>query len=287
MIEDFHKVPAEEKTKVAQALKVFSDLGADYPSLKIVAVGATETAREVVEYDREMSNRVAEVLVPMMTDAELHEILTNGEQLLNLDMTEIRDEISGFSVGLASVCHHLALNACLAAHVEATATEVVALTAEDLAKATSRYVDESSDTLKGTFDRALVRHKVRRFDNCRLILAALAAASPEGLLHAEPLTSIRAKHADYPPGNLTSYLRQLVGEERGSVLRHGTDGRFRFAEPLYHAYAQARLDAKIPQNREQSVVWDALKSSLQVFITNYRDAEVSGVQVTFGPPQRG
>ena len=54
-----------------------------------------------------------------------------------------------------------------------------------------RYVRESSDTLKASFDQALRRHKVRKFDNCRLILSALAYGPAEGLLHNEVLAKIR------------------------------------------------------------------------------------------------
>ena len=44
---------------------------------------------------------------------------------------------------------------------------------------------------KASFDQALRRHKVRKFDNCRLILSALAYGPAEGLLHNEVLAEIR------------------------------------------------------------------------------------------------
>ena len=46
VIEDFHKVADEVKTPLAQALKVFCDLARDYREVKIVAIGATDTARQ-------------------------------------------------------------------------------------------------------------------------------------------------------------------------------------------------------------------------------------------------
>ncbi len=85
VIEDFHKVAADQKTFLAQSLKVFCDLARDLRYVKIIAIGATDTAREVIEYDQEMANRVAEVHVPLMTDEETRSILTGGEALLNVD----------------------------------------------------------------------------------------------------------------------------------------------------------------------------------------------------------
>jgi GTPase SAR1 family protein len=58
VIEDFHKVPEEQKRPLAQSLKIFSDLAGEFSLVKIIAIGATDTAREVVRYEREMAHRV-------------------------------------------------------------------------------------------------------------------------------------------------------------------------------------------------------------------------------------
>jgi hypothetical protein len=134
---------------------------------------------------------------------------------------------------------HLALNACLANGLEHTAENLQILDNSDLTQAIERYVDESSDTVKGVFDRAMRRHRVRRYDNCRLIITAIAEGPAGGMQHSEILSAIRASHPQYPPSNLTSYLRELRAESRGEILRQGLDGRYCFAEPLYYAYAQA------------------------------------------------
>ena len=239
IIEDFHKVPAQEKVPLAQAFKIFSDMGAQYPALRIVAIGATDAAREVVEYDREMANRVAEILVPLMTDAELITILDNGAQLMNCSLETLKSDIVRFSSGLPSVCHHLALNACLSAGLEVEAADMQVLGNDHLKEAISRYVDESSDTVKGVFDQALRRYRIRKYDNCRMILAAVARGGPNGMQNGEIYSAIREDHPEYPQSNLTTYLRELTSEDRGRILTQGVDGRYRFAEPLYYAYAQA------------------------------------------------
>jgi len=46
-----------------------------------------DTARQVVDYDKEMKERVAEIAVPLMTEEELFSIITKGEQLLNIRFT--------------------------------------------------------------------------------------------------------------------------------------------------------------------------------------------------------
>ena len=50
------------------------DLADEYEELKIIALGAVGTARQVVEYDPEMRNRIAEIPVELMTEKEIESI---------------------------------------------------------------------------------------------------------------------------------------------------------------------------------------------------------------------
>ena len=43
VVEDFDKMPAAQKVPFAQSLKIFSDISTDYPDVKTVTIGATET----------------------------------------------------------------------------------------------------------------------------------------------------------------------------------------------------------------------------------------------------
>jgi len=261
VLEDFHKVPTAEKVALAQTLKVFSDLSAEFPALRIVAIGATDTAREVVQYDREMANRVAEIRVPLMTEAELMRVLVNGSSLMNVAAVGVYDSIVKFSSGLASTCHHLALNACLAAGIEATPSVTERLTQGHLNKAITRYVDESSDTLKALFEGALRRQRVRKYDNARLIISALADGPLEGISTSQIISHIRKVHPDYPTGNATTYLRRLTGNGQGGVIKQAPDGRFRLAEPMFHSYAQILL-GKRNTDPFSVQLWEAIDSIL-------------------------
>ena len=53
VLEDFHKIDDGEKKKLSQIMKIFMDMAVDYNDLKIIAIGAVGTAREVVAYDSE------------------------------------------------------------------------------------------------------------------------------------------------------------------------------------------------------------------------------------------
>ena len=265
VLEDFHKVPQAEKTKISQIMKVFTDTAAEYSDLKIVAIGAVDAARQVIQYDPEMRNRVAEIAVPLMTEAETCELMYNGERLLNTNFGSIKIDIAAYSSGLAAVCHQLGLNICFAANIMETCPRTFTFTEEQLREAQERYVNDASDTLKAVFDLALKQERKRRFDNARLILRALTELGHQGGSHGDIFARIREGEPTYPAGNLTSYLRELISSKRGEILRYdSTSGKYFFSDPLYLSYLQCHFAPETKFKRYTSfitslVIGDLLK----------------------------
>jgi energy-coupling factor transporter ATP-binding protein EcfA2 len=262
--EDFHKVPRAEKARVAQMMKVFMDTAAEFPDVRIVAVGAVDSAREVVQYDPEMRNRVAEVAVPLMTPDELDELLKKGESLLKIRLGRLRHEISKYSSGLAAVCHQLGLNICFAAGIHETCNEEMVITEADLRAALERYLSDASDTLKAVFELAMKQQRVRTFDNARLILRAMARLGDSGGSHAEILKIIREAEPKFPASNLTAYLSELQSSKRAEILRYSAaSGKYFFSDPLYLAYSQCLL---VPPKKD---AWKIRLMDFDFDVTNF------------------
>ncbi len=268
VLEDFHKMSTPEKVRVAQAMKVFMDMADSYPDVRLVLIGAVDTAREVIEYDREMHNRVSEVRVPLMDDQEIRQVLVKGEALLNVIFHgNLKSEISRYANGVASVAHQLGLNLCFAANIAETCDKRFEFDTHHLESAIARYVQDSADTLKAAFGRALRRERIRRFDNTRLILTALADSGADGARHSELLAAIRKIEPDYPSGNLTNYLLELQCQYRGGLIRYEADsGRYAFSNPLYFTYALLTLSSDDRARREAATEGELSKILFATFI---------------------
>ncbi len=246
VLEDFHKIDSSEKVKLAQVMKMFMDMSDRYDDLKIIAIGAVDTARQVVEYDPEMRNRVSEIYVPLMTDVELRQIIERGEQLLNFSIPHnIKRNIVKYSNGLASVCHQLCLNICFAADIHESLSKHVIIDDSVLEAAVLQYLDDTSDTIKSAFDRAFRQFRKRKFDNGKLILESLLKYHQDGATHAEILEKIRHNNPAYPTGNLTAYLKQLTTNDRGAIIRYDSySGKYSFTDPSYRAFAMTLLESQ-------------------------------------------
>jgi hypothetical protein len=258
VLEDFHKIDDAEKPKLSQLMKVFMDMSDDFPSLKVVALGAVDTARQVVDYDTEMKNRVAEIRVELMEQSEILEIIARGEAALNLTFTpSIKTSIANYSAGLASVCHHLCLNMCDAAGVTGTRVEPYAIPPECFKEAMRLYVEEASDSIKSSFDKALRRERMNKFDNAKIILQTLCRFGDEGASRAELLQKIRATHAKFPNSNLEHYLKKLQREEYGALIRFSAlSNCYAFADPFYRVFAMVLYEESSTHRSEERIAME-------------------------------
>lgn len=156
VLEDFHKITGENKTKIAQLMKVFMDMSINYDELKIIAIGAVSTARQVVEYDNELSGRVSEIKVPIMDNDEIEKIINKGEKLLNIHFSkETKEKIIKYSCGSPTICHQICLNICFNELVYQTSNKKIFFETTHLDLALEKYLEEKTDTLTSTFDKAV------------------------------------------------------------------------------------------------------------------------------------
>lgn len=239
VIEDFHKVEESEKQKLSQLMKIFMDCGADYPNLKIITLGAVQTARQVVEYDDEMRNRVSEIEVNLMDADEILEIINTGEKRLNIEFSpNIKNLIAKYSRGLPAVCHQLCLNACNAHGLTSTSIAKTKITNDDIRKAIETYVEETSDSIRSKFEKALKTNRKSKYHHAKIALEALIKFPDTGTGRFDLLKKIQKEIPSYTDISLKRALSTLTQTASGELLRYSQNsGLYAFSDPLYHVYA--------------------------------------------------
>jgi len=237
VIEDFHKLKSDVKKKLAQLMKVFMDLSDYYPKLKIIALGAKNTAREVVQLDSEMQNRVSEIYVPLMEQGEIEKIVTKGCSLLNIEITKSTlEDVIKHSNGVASICHHLCLLMCESISIERTDTNdsQFLLDFDDFNYAVSEYIEQESDTLKSCFQNAL------KINNSHKVIQSLVDSDHDGL-HFDEIKNFINDHFDSVKINaqeLKTILSKLTDKESSYILMFDDKSdTFCFRDPFHKMFA--------------------------------------------------
>lgn len=235
IIEDFHKVAQEEKIKLAQIMKLFVDMANEYNDVKIIVIGAAETGSEVVECDSELNNRVMEIGISLLTSTEIMDILNTGMELLNIQFEdELKDKIVKYSNSLATIAHQLAYNVCYINNILETQKRLITLQITELEEALSLFVSDKEDTFKKLYNK-ITEQRSGKYHNVELILKAMVELPGNEILQHDILLKIYESNPDYPPSNLSAYLKKLLSSECEEVLRLNA-GRYNFSDPFFKAY---------------------------------------------------
>ncbi|WP_445712114.1 hypothetical protein [Flavobacterium sp.] len=261
ILEDFHKIKGDDKIKTSQLMKVFMDMSEEYEDLKIIALGAVGTARQVIEYDKEMNNRVAEIFIPYMKPNEIESIINTGEKLLNILFSkEVKSKIIKYSCGLPSICHQLCLNICFNKKIHETSKTKISINIEDLDKAISKLVEEKSDTLKSEFDKSIKVGNGVKINIPKIILENCLELNKDEFSHLEIFNQI--KKYSITESNLTKSLSELCIPIRSEILIYDENSNlYRFNNLFLKAYAYLRLKEEITKNENAELENKNLKEA--------------------------
>lgn len=237
IIEDFHKVSDSEKTKISQTLKLFMDMAEEYPTLKIVVVGAAEHGYEIVAHDKELNNRISEISVPLLEEAEIKKIIEKGCLALNIKFeNELMQKIAKYSNCLATIAHQLAYNLCYNRNVKKTVKSTITISVSELDNAINDFSYEKEDTYEQLYN-TITQQRKGIFQNVEIILKTLSEINSEWITQNELFTEIRKRFPNYPLGNLSTYIKQLTSAKGEETLR-ANSGKISFSDPFFKSYVK-------------------------------------------------
>lgn len=267
VIEDFHKLDIEPKEELSQVMKVFMDVSHEFPKSKIIAVGAVDTARQVVNLDKEMENRVIEVHVPLMTPNELYDIVALGEVHLNIVIEdEVQEKIIAYSSGLASVTHTLCSLACENKKIFYTQRKKIIINNDDLDYAVSEYINGKSDSLRSIYELAIKEKSKRKHESPIKILESILKLDKINFSVNEISSQLLNISKGYKSNNLRKYVNEFISPERGEILKYNKNGdTYSFSTPFIRGYCHIQLDNKKKpklQNAKQKVQGELLQKYL-------------------------
>jgi len=236
IIEDFHKVVHDEKKRIADVVKIFIDNANDYNTVRIICIGAVGTARELIELDNNLNNRVAELNVPLLSDNEIDEIITKGFDLLNIKIEkELRDKIIYYSNNLASITHQLCYDLCYDSKIFKNRYFPKTLKKDAFKEAINAYVRKNSDTFTKIYDAILCQTYGWN------VLKAFEHLEKEYLTFEEIRSSIPSQKRPTEE-ELINYLEQLGSSEYKEVVRlDRASKKYSISSPFFKAFLKMKF----------------------------------------------
>jgi hypothetical protein len=243
IIEDFHKVKSEEKKKIADVIKVFTDASFEYPAVKIVCIGAVGTARELVELDSNLSSRVAEVFVPLLSGDELVQIPKAGFKLLNIECHDsIIQKIAHYSNQLASVCHQICYDICHGKGMRRGGFFKTKVDDTDFTNSVHSYVRKNSDTIAKIYDKCTACDMRKR-----IISVVVRKGKEEFTLSELNLGSRGKSESDW-----SASLSELNSVDYNEVLRFDANSqKYSFSNPFFLAFTKMKMAIERQERAER------------------------------------
>ena len=152
IIDDFHKLPDEEKRRIADFMKVLAD--EEHPNSKVVIVGINEAGRALVQFAHDLGSRLEVIRFETNPDHKVEELLELGESALRIRLN-VKREIVEASNGSFYLAQMLAYNTCLHAGVteELGETKETAVSFESVKGKVLETLDRNYRDLTATFAR--------------------------------------------------------------------------------------------------------------------------------------
>ena len=236
VIDEFDRL-TDKATRVliADTVKLLSDESAN---VTVFIVGVADSVDELMTGHDLIGRALAQIEMPRMEDQEMIDLIV--QRLRRLGMT-----IDGPALwncvfmckGLPYYAHLIGLHAAQAA----CDRKSLRITENDVSVATERAVDNTNQSIRDAFDKAIYSEKSGNIFAYVLASCALATKDKFGRFTAKSvaarLSQITGEKYDVPA--FSYHLNEFCGEVRGTVLQKigkKRQFRFRFREALMESY---------------------------------------------------
>lgn len=250
IIEDFHKVPDEEKKKIADILKIFIDAANDYPNVKIICIGAVGSARELINLDSNLYPRITELHVPLLSGQEIKEIINQGCKLLNISMSDnLIEKISYYSNRLASLTHQMCYDICDSNKIHKQQYKHKRIDDRYFKSAIESYVNKNSDTLKGIYDSSVKRQLAW------YILKTFVKIEKDYIRFSEIQNRVCQKQRSYTDEEIMKELEELSSATVNIIRYDNNSDSYSISTPFWGAFLKMQIaieDANRNNNRNKN-----------------------------------
>ena len=251
LIDELHKASTDFVSDLSKLIKTYGN--ANCSQFKIVLLGTSSNAGELVKYDPGIDRLLQEVHLKSMTHPESEYIVTTGMRSLGIKIDSLTtDKLVKVSVGSPSILQYLSLEV---AELAFERDERKAITL-DIDSALSNYVKTKAARLYSAYAAAI--ETVGEIRYRKQILRAMAEVDDEyvtmEIIRERIITYV---NKDIPSTALSGPLRDLKEDKYGPVLRdvQRPDGLSRitnytaFVDPALKSFIRMQVMREISANR--------------------------------------
>ena len=228
VLENFHYLTLEVQETLAYDLRIFQD-----HHIIFIVLGIWREANRLIQYNGDLLDRVTEVPVEPWEKADFYRVIEKGEQLLNVDFSEVKDSLIEDSFDSVGVVQEICKLCCINAGVHSTVTDKVIIQQDHLDAALEQKAKDYGVRHIRNFE-SFVDIRVRTSTQSgkpslafpyyfiKLLLTHKFDDIQRGLSRATLLDEIRKIHhrpEDVRSGDLGAFLHNLTQHQIGKKIQ--------------------------------------------------------------------
>lgn len=267
IIEDFHKMPNEEKKKIADLLKIFVDNSSKYNRTKIICIGACDSAEELISLDSNLKNRISEVYIPLLSENNILSIIQNGFSLLNVVIPqEEKEKLVYYSARLGTQAHQMCLDICNGVEIYQRSFRQKKLDKNVFKHAIDGFIKHNQGTLTTIYEVA-IKEEIGWY-----VLKTLSRNCREKLPLREIKRHVNVRGRNYSEEEIRLALNELTKPECGVISYNQRTEKYSISSPFWEAFL--RLQFALEQRQKETAMRDRNNTSLRLVNQTSRDADV-------------
>ena len=137
ILENFHYLPLEVQESLAFDLRTFQD-----HHIIFIILGIWREANRLIQFNGDLLDRITEIPVEPWDISDFKRVLRKGGSLLNVDFSQIENQLIDDSFDSIGVVQEIAKLCCQFAGVDETSDEIVVLNKSHLEKALKKKAEE-------------------------------------------------------------------------------------------------------------------------------------------------
>lgn len=137
ILENFHYLAIEVQESLAYDLRIFQD-----HHIVFVVLGIWREANRLAQFNGDLLDRITEVPVEPWERADFLKLISAGEKFLNVDFSNVRDQLIEDSFDSVGVIQEICKHCCLNAGVVETSDSTVVITINNLQAALAQKAND-------------------------------------------------------------------------------------------------------------------------------------------------
>lgn len=201
--------------------------------------------------DTNLSTRVDQIKVPLLTDKEIKEIIVNGCKLLNVEFSDrLSNNLVSYSNNIGALAHSMCYDICYDADIKKTTLIKKKIKDASFNIAIQGYIDKNSDTFKQTYDLITAKNKTAWY-----ILKSLNTHSNESISFQKLRDRINPKNKKISDSDIQNALEDLLQPPYGIIRFDEDSEKYSFSTPFWKAFIRIQMDieqAEVNQKKKRS-----------------------------------